>query len=102
MAKQKKSGSVGDAPKNSNDINSDLTGNGTYKGEITGIVGTHRLLVREKPFGKEKGKEYFVYVFPEKIQAIIDRYGKQFVRDCGLVKSDPKPKSKPSSISYLV
>ena len=42
MAKSKK-GSVGPPPKNSNDINSDLTGNGTFKGRIEPIIGTHRL-----------------------------------------------------------
>lgn len=93
MAKSKK-GSVGPPPKNSNDINSDLTGNGTFKGEYEGIVGLHRLLI--------KGKCDYVYVRASRLEAKKEKYGKDFIRDLGVVKSDPKPQARPSAISYLV
>lgn len=93
MGKQKK-GSVGPAPKNKNDINSDLTGNGTYEGQIEGIVGLHRLLI--------KGKCDYVYVRPARLEAKKAKYGKDFIRDLGPVKSDPRPVQKASSVTYLV
>ena len=93
MAKQKK-GSVGDKPKNSNDINSDLTGNGTFKGELEGIVGLHRLLI--------KGKCDYVYVRASRLEEKKEKYGKDFIRDLGVVKTDLRPTLKPTTVSYLV
>lgn len=93
MAKQKK-GSVGPAPKNKNDINSDLTGNGTYQGRIASIIGTHRLLI--------KGKCDFVYVMPWQVETTKVKYGKDFIRDLGEVKSDPRPEVKAGGITYMV
>lgn len=93
MAKQKK-GSIGPAPKNSNDINSDLTGNGTFKGSFEGIVGLHRLLIR--------GKNDYVYVRASRLEEKKEKYGKDFIRDLGIVQADPRPQRKPMSVSYLV
>ena len=97
MAKSKK-GSVGPPPKNSNDINSDLTGNGTFKGRIEPIIGTHRLLMKDK----SSGKSFYVYVMPWQVEVTKEKYGSLFIRDLGEVKSDPRPYLKPSAVSYLV
>lgn len=93
MAKQKR-GSVGPAPKNSKDLNSDLTGNGTYKGEIPAVIGTHRLLI--------KGKSDYVYVKDHRVAEMKEKYGKDFIRDLGKVKVDPRPEMKQGNVSYLV
>lgn len=93
MAKQKK-GSVGAKPKNSKDLNSDLTGNGTYDGELPSIIGKHRILLR--------GKADYVFVSAHQVESARDRYGKDFVRDLGEVTVDPRPEVKASGVTYLV
>lgn len=80
--------------KNRNDIDSDLTGNGTYRGSLPSIVGKHRILIR--------GKADYVYAGEDQIEAIKARYGQDFIRDLGEVKSDTRPSPKLRSISYLV
>lgn len=103
MAKQKRGGSVGDAPKNANDITSDLTGNGTYKGPVSNVTGMHRLLMREPAkYHQEQPKSYFLYVSAEKVDKIRAKYEKNFVRDLGVVKSDVRPKAKSAIVSYAL
>ena len=100
MAKQKK-GSVGAAPKNKNDINSDLTGNGTYSGGRSNVTGYHRLLMREPAkYSQEQSKSYFMYVPAERVQESIAKHEKNFVRDLGVVKSDVRPTVTSKVVSY--
>lgn len=83
MAKQR--GSSKEKVKNPRDIKADLTGKGTYTGQIPSIVGRYRLLVRAA------GKESFIYVDQPAIPAIQNKYGADFIRNCGIVKTDHKP-----------
>lgn len=102
MAKSKK-GSVGPPPKNSNDINSDLTGNGTYQGARSNVTGLHRLLMREPAkYSQEQSKSYYLYVPAEKVEEVIAKYNKNFVRDLGVVKSDVQPIPTSKVVSYLM
>lgn len=100
---KKKSTSIGDAPRNAKDLKSDLVGNGTFTGEIEGIVGLHRLLIRDSSARpNEPTKFYYVYVRPSSLAKKIKKYGKDFIKDLGPVKVDPRPELKPTAVSYLV
>lgn len=59
-----------------------------YVGATPSIIGKRRLLVRAD------FKESFVYVEddPAAIEAVKNRYGKNFIRVLPIVQSDPRPK----------
>ncbi|WP_215239322.1 hypothetical protein [Dyadobacter helix] len=79
--------SIKEPVKPTKEVKADLS-KGIYKGEIRSIVGQHRLLVRAS------GKESFIYVDKSGVEAIKEKYGKDFIRNCGVVKKDHKPQFK--------
>ena len=58
-----------------------------YLGRLPSIVGRRRILFRGDPRGGFK----YVNDTPEAVAAIKARLGKDFIRDLGVVKNDPRP-----------
>ncbi len=74
--------------KDNTETKQDLTTNHLYEGEIPSIVDKHLLIV------KSTGKEFILFAKASSIPAIRARYGSDFVRDAGVVKTDIRPVSR--------